>query len=386
LKSNKKQTKYMNTNRNILKKKRVMAAIAALALVNITQPVFSQETLLQKIALGSCIEQMRDVPIMNTVVAAKPDLFLMIGDVIYPDVNDEGTALIHPWPPENFVQRMETVYAQMAAKPEFQRLKKNVPIMAIWDDHDYGMNDGAADFIFKQVSQQLFLDFFEEPTDSQRRKTPGIYDAKIFGPEGKRVQVILLDTRYFRTSPLLDTRSAEEKKALNILGRYAPNSDPKATVLGDTQWRWLEQQLLKPADIRLLVSSYPLIAHELGKDAWGNFPLERQKLFKLIEKTKANGIILLSGDVHFSEISQTDEGPYPLVELTSSAMAARASKKANLKNSYRISQVYTKHNFGLVEIDWEATPAPTVFLKTVDLDGKTVFEQQINLKALQIRE
>jgi len=356
------------------------------ALVSITQPVFSQDEMLRKIALGSCIEQMRDVPIMDTVVAAKPDLFLMIGDVVYPDVNDEGTALIKPWPPENFVQRMEQVYVQMAAKPEFQRLKKNIPIMAVWDDHDYGMNDGAADFIFKKESQQLFLDFFDEPTDSVRRQTPGIYEAKIFGPEGKRVQVILLDTRYFRTPPSLDTRSAAEKKALNIVGRYAPNKDPKATVLGDTQWHWLEKQLLKPAEIRLLVSSYPLIANELGKDAWGNFPLERQKLFNLIEKTKANGIILLSGDVHFSEISQTDEGPYPLVEFTSSAMAARASKKENLKNSYRISTAYSKHNFGVVEIDWGATPAPTVMLKTLDLDGKPVFEHQINLKELQVRE
>ena len=66
--------------------------------------------------------------------------------------------------------------------------------------------------------------------------TPGIYQARIFGPEGKRVQIILLDTRYFRTPPLRDNRSAEEKRALNIVGRYAPNEDPLATVLGETQW------------------------------------------------------------------------------------------------------------------------------------------------------
>ncbi len=66
----------------------------------------------------------------------------------------------------------------------------------------------------------------------------------------------------------LSTRSAEEKKALNIAGRYAPNGDPKATVLGETHWRWLEEQFRKPAEVRLLVSAYPVIPYELGRDAW----------------------------------------------------------------------------------------------------------------------
>ena len=89
---------------------------------------------------------MQDAPLLNTVVAAQPDLFLMIGDVIYPDINDEATALIDPWPNENTVERIRQVYAQMAAKPEYQNLKKNIPIMAVWDDHDYGINDGSSNF------------------------------------------------------------------------------------------------------------------------------------------------------------------------------------------------------------------------------------------------
>ena len=100
--------------------------------------------------------------------------------------------------------------------------------------------------------------FFNEPAGSERRKNPGIYDVKTFGSEGKQVQIILLDTRYFRTPPLPDTRSDTEKKALNIVGRYAPNEDPAANVLGQNQWRWLEKQLQQPVELRLLVSSYPL--------------------------------------------------------------------------------------------------------------------------------
>ncbi len=361
----------------------VVVVLAVLATPNaFAEPAMAREELLQRIAFGSCTRQMQDAPLLNTIVAAKPDLFLMIGDVIYPDINDEATALIDPWPNENTVERIKQVYAQMAAKPEYQNLKKNIPMMAVWDDHDYGINDGSSNFPLKDQTQQLFLNFFDEPANSERRKTPGIYDAKIVGPDGKRVQIILLDVRYFRTAPLPDSRSTEEKKALNIAGRYAPNSDPKATVLGDTQWRWLEEQLRKPAEVRLLVSAYPLIPYELGTDAWGNFPLERQKLFRLIAKTQANGVIILSGDVHYSEISKTDEGPYPIFEFTSSPLAAPSVGNENFTNSLRISEAYAEVNFGLVEIDWEAQPAPKVMLKAIGLDGTPVIEHQIGLEEL----
>ena len=63
------------------------------------------------IAFGSCTRQMQDAPLLNTVVDAKPDLFLMLGDVIYPDINDEGTALLDPWPTEETLPRIKQVYA-----------------------------------------------------------------------------------------------------------------------------------------------------------------------------------------------------------------------------------------------------------------------------------
>ena len=355
------------------------------SLLTFAPPTIAQGNTLHRIAFGSCTNHTQDVPLFKTVVAANPDLFLMIGDVVYPDLNDETFAPIAPWPNDNSLARMKQVYAQMTAKPEYQYLQKHIPMMAVWDDHDYGINDGSADFSLKDESQQLFLDFVDEPANSKRRNTPGVYDSEIVGPEGKRVQIILLDTRYFRTPPLPDTRSAEEKKALNIAGRYVPNEDPAATVLGETQWRWLEKQFQETADLRLLVSSYALIPDELGRDSWGNIPHERQRLFRLIRDTQANGVVILSGDVHFAEISMTDEGPYPLVEFTSSAMAAPSVGNENFTNSFRISQTYAELNFGLVEIDWEAQPAPQVALKAIGLDRTAVFEHQISLEELRGR-
>ncbi len=361
----------------------LLTACSPISQSPVTGSVADEAKQLQRIAFGSCTQQMRDAPLLNTVVDVNPDLFLMIGDVVYPDINDEATSVLENWPNQNSLERIRQVYDQMAAKPEYQSLQNNIPMMAVWDDHDYGTNDGSADFSLKDKTQQLFLDFFNEPTDSERRMTPGIYDAKMFGPEGQRIQIILLDTRYFRTPPLPDARSDEVKRSLNIAGRYAPNPDPAATILGEIQWQWLKEQLKQSADLRFLVSSYPVVPTELGRDAWGNFPLERQRLFNLIEETNANGVIILSGDVHFAEISQTDEGSYPLLDFTSSALAAPSTGNENFANSFRISETYSGVNFGLVEIDWEARPSPSVKLKTIGLQGQTVFEHRVQLDKLQ---
>jgi alkaline phosphatase D len=338
-----------------------------------------------QIAFGSCTRHMRDQPIWNAVVEASPDLFLHLGDTIYPDVNDEETALIDPWPSPESIDRIAASYAKAAARPEFAHLRENVPVMAVWDDHDFGINDGGREFALKEESQQLFLNFFGEPAGSRRRSTPGIYDSRTFGPEGRRVQVILLDVRYFRSSPMPDTRSDEEKKALNIAGRYSASVDPDATVLGAAQWGWLAELLRQPAEVRLLVSGYPVVPTELGRDAWGNFPLERQRLFDLIGEAGANGVIFLSGDVHFSEISQSDEGPYPMLDFTSSPLAAPSVGNELFNNSRRISDVYAEENFGLIEIDWDATPSARIWLRIIGTDGAVAFEHSIALGDLQHR-
>ena len=335
-----------------------------------------------RVAFGSCTRHMRDQPIWDAVVEADPDLFVHLGDAIYPDVNDEETALIDPWPNPGSVARIEAAYAKAAGHPEFTRLSENVPTMAVWDDHDYGVNDGDREFALKEETQGLFLDFFGEPADSRRRSTPGIYDSQVFGREGHRVQVILLDVRYFRSPPAPDTRSDEEKQALNIAGRYAPSVDPDATVLGADQWEWVEEQLRQPAEVRLLISGYPVVPTELGRDAWGNFPLERQRLFDLIGETGANGVIFLSGDVHFSEISQSDEGPYPMTDFTSSPLAAPSVGNESLANPHRISDTYAEDNFGLVEMDWDAEPSPIVLFRVMDIKGEEVLRHEVALNTL----
>ena len=117
-------------------------------------------------------------------------------------------------------------------------------------------------------------------------------------------------------------------------------------------------------------------------DEWGVFPIERQKLFDLIASTSANGIILLSGNVHIAELSKTSEGPYPLYDLTSSGLTHVNETYGKALNSFRIGEPFIDLNFGMVQIDWYAHSAPQVTLKAVGLDGATAFEYQIGLGKL----
>src|SRR3954453_21781933 len=141
---------------------------------------------------------------------------------------------------------MRAKYARLVAVPGCNALRASVPILATWDDHPLGVDDGGSDYPKKVESQKVFLDFFGDPEGSPRRRRPGVYDARVFGPEGKRVQGIMLDPRYFRSSPL-----KKKPPVTRGEGPYEPNPDPTTTMLGEEQWRWLGEQLPKPAGARL---------------------------------------------------------------------------------------------------------------------------------------
>jgi len=330
---------------------------------------------IQRIAFGSCAKQWQAQPIWTAVIATEPDLFLFLGDAIYADT-DGGTA----WPvmPGQLIGE----WNRLADKPEIQALMASVPVMATWDNHDYGTHSGGAEFPLKRVSRDIFLDFFDEPAGSARRLREGVYDAKIFGPKGRRVQGILLDTRYFKGKPLLDERSAEEKSRLGIVGKFASNDDPDLTLLGDAQWAWLEEQLHQPAELRLIASGTQIIPDEKGMDEWGNYPLERQRFIDLLLSSKAKGVILLSGNVHFGEVSGLEVLGYPLLEITSSGLTHVHERYAGMTNSYRVAGPVVQTNFGLIEVDWNAEFSPLVTMSLRTENGTSAFSYSFSLDGL----
>ena len=118
-------------------------------------------------------------------------------------------------------------------------------------------------------------------------------------------------------------------------------------------------------------------------DEWGCFPHERQRLFDLIQDTRATGVILLSGNVHFTEISRVETESYPLFDFTSSGLTHINEKYAEADNKYRIAGPSAELNFGLIEIDWKAKPSPVVALMAVGANGTTDFEMEVRLDDLQ---
>lgn len=302
-----------------------------------------------RIAFGSCARQDLEQPIWSAIGAENPDLFLFIGDNIYGDTDDPAL--------------LREKYRLLGAIPQFASLRRRVPILSTWDDHDYGRNDAGREYPMKVQSQDIFLDFFEVPEDSPRRRQEGVYHADLREWQGLKIQSILLDTRYFR-SPLL------KGKAGNV-----PNASPDATILGAAQWAWLEEQLMQPADLRIIASSIQFLAADHAYEKWQNFPLEYQRMLKLIAKTGAEGVIFISGDRHLGEISALTQSvvPYPLFDLTSSGMTdplGPDSVSESNRLRYKGTAAHTTQQFGMIELERGKNPLNPWQLSLVLLDGR----------------
>lgn len=297
------------------------------------------------IAFGSCGHELRPMPALDSALSRNPDLFIYLGDNIYGDTTDMNV--------------LRAKYKTLSERPEFQRLRKGVPLIATWDDHDYGQNDAGKEYPKKVESKTIFLDFWGEPPGSERRRTEGVYTSYNFEEDGKRLQIILLDTRTFRDDLLKNDGSG--------LNKYIPHKKPGSSMLGEVQWVWLEKQFLQQSDLRIIGSSNQFSHEYNGRESWTNFPFERQRMIDLIRRTEANGVVFISGDVHWGEISRLSvEGAYDLYDVTSSGI--NRTRNSLSPNANRIGNAVRETNFGLIEIDW-SNDRPTLSLSLFDSEG-----------------
>ncbi|MDF9795309.1 alkaline phosphatase D [Catalinimonas alkaloidigena] len=298
------------------------------------------QAVVSTIAFGSCNRQDQPQPLWQPILANDPDLWIWLGDNIYGDTDD--------------MKEMAAMYAQQKQQPGYQQLYQNVPVIGIWDDHDYGINDGGKAFHKKKESRDLMLDFLDVDDEAKVRKREGGYQAYTFGPEGRQVKVILLDTRYFR-----DTLLNNEE----VGRRYKP--DPDGDMLGEAQWIWLEKELAESsAEINIIASSIQVISEEHGFEKWANLPTSRERLFQYIEDSGARGVVLLSGDRHIGEISKINISgvPYPIYDITSSGLT-HVYEDADESNRHRVGELVTNLNFGIIEIKWESPISLTYSIK-----------------------
>lgn len=328
-----------------------------------------QQQLISKIAFGSCASERRPQPILDLVVKHKPDVFVYLGDNIYGDSYDLNV--------------LKAKYDSLAAKPEFQRLKKNVRLLATWDDHDYGWNDIGRHFTLKTETKKLFLDFFEEPSNSERRKHEGIYTSYMFEQNGKRLQLILLDGRTFRDNLRKYRGELHRDDRYFYKLDYFPHQIEDSTLLGSQQWKWLEGELMKPADIRIIGSGTQFGISFNGYEAWANFPHEQRRMLELIKSTRANGVIFITGDVHYAEISELNhQGLYPIYDVTSSGLTS--PWEFATPNANRIEGPIMDNHFGLITIDWNVKD-PIIKMEIWDIRDNQRVEHSIQLSKISFR-
>ncbi|HEY8280089.1 MAG TPA: alkaline phosphatase D family protein [Bdellovibrionota bacterium] len=287
-----------------------------------------------RIAFGSCANQSRPQPIWSAVAAQNPGLFICLGDNIYADTMN----------PADFAEQ----YALLKANADFSSVRGKFPLVATWDDHDMGRNDGGGDYPFKRESKQAMLDFFGEPKESERRAREGVYESYFLLHGNKRVQVILLDLRWFRSDPGAD-----------------------GAMLGETQWKWLEEQLQQPAHFRILGSSIQLVSAEHIWEKWANFPREKARLYQLLDQLDVRNFLVISGDMHIGELSrETTPGGIPVHDLTSSGLNM-GEALGDLPNSKRLQFFDDCDNFGLLTFDWDS-PLPTLLMEVRDASGARI--------------
>lgn len=318
----------------------------------------------ETIAFGSCANQDAPQPIWNAILKEEPDLFLAMGDNVYAD---------HPGQ-EDIAEQ----YRKLNRIPEYRKARETIPFMATWDDGDFGTNDGGGSAPTRAQARKEFLNYFRYVQDSIPMGREGIYHSKLIGGQvtGKRrkrvqgptMQVIMLDTRTFR-SPL----KRNEDPNADPLKKYLPDTDKSKTILGEAQWDWLEDQLRKPAQLRIIVSSIQVIASEHGFEKWANFPHEQQRFFDLLRKTKAHNVIVLSGDRHMGSIAKKSIKDWgTLYDITSSSLNRPSNLHENDKDY--VAEAYPQENFGVLKIDWKKK---RVQAQLKDIDGKNVQEVAI---------
>ena len=282
---------------------------------------------LDRMAFGSCNRQDAPQPLWKPILADRPDLWVWMGDNIYGD--------------SPVMDTLRAKYSLQNAVVDYQVMKASTPIIGVWDDHDYGINDGGKHFAQKKASRDLMFDFLNVPLDAPERKREGGYASHTYGEGEQQVKMILLDGRYFR-----DTLTRVNRV-------YQINSTGQ--ILGDAQWKWLENELkTSTARVNFIVSGIQILPTEHAYEKWANFPQEREKLLNLIANSGVQNPILLSGDRHIAEILKLVDSRFPkgLYEVTASGLTHTWSGIAEEKNSLRVSDLIAQLNYGLATFNW----------------------------------
>jgi alkaline phosphatase D len=135
------------------------------------------------------------------------------------------------------------------------------------------------------------------------------------------------------------------------------------------------------------MSGIQAVGSSIESEGWAEYPDEQQHLYDVIAASKAKGVLIVSGDKHYAEISRRDVGlGYPLYDFTSSSLTA-SNSYAPQANIYRDAPASAtqSHNFGLLTVDWSAVDVP-VSVQIIDAGtGAVLLAKELSLALLGAR-
>lgn len=330
----------------------------------------------------------------DDVARGEYDAFVWLGDAVYADER----VRVGIGRSERVYKGEEAharAYARVKAHPGYARVRATADVKGTWDDHDYGFNNAGKHWSAKEFAREAFLDFLDEPRDSERRvRDGGIWDSVDYvSPNGRRARLILLDLRW-------DLEESDEKSG--------------GVLMSEKQWTWFEEQLrAEPRpEVTIIGSGIQVLEapHLLwrplaflgefargiseGLENWSRMPHEKRRLFKTIERHGAN-VMFISGDVHHGQISVAPSGchlPYKTIDATSSGLTHTPFRDAKpwplglimkaITPSHFRKWILPSHdrwtdiNYGEVEIDWDAG---AVAVRIKGPGGATVLEESMLL-------
>ncbi|CAG9313596.1 unnamed protein product [Blepharisma stoltei] len=264
------------------------------------------------LTVGSCagLFGASNPDIWKSIKALNPDAFIWLGDAIYAD------QMILPLVFRSATEEeWKKKYATLKNAEGYKELRESIRILGVWDDHDYGKNNENKYYPYKSLSKELFLDFIDEPKNSIRYQREGIYDSYDFIENGKKIKVILLDDRTYLDPP-------------------GPDSDN----LGEIQWEWLKNELDDKADLYLVMNGLQINVEDriTVTEKW--FEKGRKRMLDILDSKP--GVILVTGDVHHSEILKIDCYSYPIYEIVSSGLTHSVNTQYGFLTSLYLEACY----------------------------------------------
>ena len=316
--------------------------------------------LISNFTFGSCFSGFlaEKLDIFNQISKEQSQLFLWTGDATYLDT--AWMSAFNHFINTNYFNELHALkmYNITYNNPYYSIIRSEIPVIGIWDDHDFGVNNGDKHYKHKDITKQLFLNFLDEPSDSNRRQGGAIYASYSFGQDSRSFKIILLDTRYNKEFYL----------------------NPESDILGEDQWIWLEDQLKSTEAFTFIVSGTPILP--INRLAHDNFyQKSRIRLFEIIKKS---GVVFISGDVHMAEISSTwcahPSIGYVLHELVSSGLShfyehwfPQFVLSHVYPSTYSVG-VFHGFNYGLIKFDWKENKEDNREIESNYLDSSFVFE------------